>query len=115
LSQWITDSIQKIRDSTSIARNSWRHGAYSYFPNEATVEAQHQEDLRGEQEAESEEEHSDMVVGEEDSSSGEDEQQEVIRPQRQEAPRQQEAPWRDPGWDDTSDSNYELPSGDSSS
>ncbi len=84
LSEWITDLIQKIRDSTSMARNSWRHGAFSYFPNEApTVEAQHQEDLGGDQEAESKEEHSDMVYGEEDSSSGEDEQKEVIRPQQQ--------------------------------
>ncbi len=88
LSQRITDLIQKIRDSTSMARNSWRHGAFSYFPNEApTVEAQHQEDLGGEQEAESKEELSDMVFGEEDSSSGEDEQKEVIRPQQQETLR----------------------------
>ena len=49
LSQWITDSIQRIRGSTSIVRNSWRHEVYSYFPNEEAVEAQHhQQDMGGE-------------------------------------------------------------------
>lgn len=57
LLQWITDLIQSIRDSTSIVLNSWRHGNYSYFPNEEIVEAQHhQEDMGGEQESEGKEE-----------------------------------------------------------
>ena len=121
LSQWITDSIQRIRDATSIVRNSWRHGAYSYFPNEnqeETVETQHQDDLGGNaQETKDKEEHSDMVVEEEEdeefgassSSSGEEETYVAVRPQQLETPR------RVPGWDDTSDSNYEPSSGESSS
>jgi DDE superfamily endonuclease len=59
LSHWITDSMQRIRDSTpSIVCNSWRHGAYSYFPNEGqgetVVQVQHQEDVGIEQEADEE-------------------------------------------------------------
>ena len=120
LSQGITNSIQQIRDSTSIVRNSWRNGVYSYFLNEQeTVEAQHhqEEDMGEEQEAQGDEELSDIAVEEEDSSSGEEEQQEAIYCHQQEAIRHQpqEAPRHHPGWDDTSDSNYEPSSGDSSS
>ena len=39
MSQWIADSVQQIRSSESIGRNSWRHHEYSYFPNEETVAA----------------------------------------------------------------------------
>jgi hypothetical protein len=133
LLQWITDSTKRIRESSpSIVRNSCQHGAYSYFPNEGqeeTFEEQQREDLQDEQEAESKEDgHSDMVVEEEEqevfisssslSSSGDEVTNNSFCPQQQ-APRvvppQQNAPWRDPGWDDTSDSNYKPSSGDSSS
>lgn len=39
MSQWIADSVQQIRSSESMVRNSWRHHEYSYFPNEDTVAA----------------------------------------------------------------------------
>ena len=37
MSQWITDSVNRIRESDSLVRNSWRHAEYSYFPNEAVA------------------------------------------------------------------------------
>ena len=37
MSQWIADSVQQIRSSETMIRNSWRHHEYSYFPNEEVV------------------------------------------------------------------------------
>jgi transposase-like protein len=42
LSLWITESAERIRNSPSMVQNSWRHGTYTYFPNEP---AQQQEEL----------------------------------------------------------------------
>ena len=39
LTQWITtESAEQIRVTPTIVRNSWRHGAYSYFPTQTTNE-----------------------------------------------------------------------------
>ena len=39
VSQWIAASVQQIRSSESLVRNSWRHYDFSYFPNKETVDA----------------------------------------------------------------------------
>ena len=42
LSGWIIDSLKDI--PTSIIKNAWQHGQYSYFPNKPTVEVEENED-----------------------------------------------------------------------
>lgn len=32
LTEWITESVEGIRLSSTIVKNSWRHADYSYFP-----------------------------------------------------------------------------------
>ncbi len=32
MSQWISDSVNRLRESDTLVRNSWRHAEYSYFP-----------------------------------------------------------------------------------
>ena len=49
LSTWITDSAERIRQSPTIIKNSWRHSEYSYFPevlqrNDDTTADQRTED-----------------------------------------------------------------------
>ena len=39
MSQWISDSVNRLRESDTLVRNSWRHAEYSYFPNEAVAAA----------------------------------------------------------------------------
>ena len=39
MSQWIADSVQKIRETESIVWNSWRHHEFSFFPNETVAGA----------------------------------------------------------------------------
>ena len=37
MSQWISASINRILETPSMIRNSWRHAEYSYFPNETVA------------------------------------------------------------------------------
>ena len=38
MSQWISASINRILETPSMIRNSWRHAEYSYFPNETVAD-----------------------------------------------------------------------------
>ena len=119
LSQWITESAEQIRESPTIVKNSWRHGEYSYFPTQTRneqgeLQGRHQEASAGGVEQGGQgNDHDELMQPpeEEEQSQGEDEEEDVLLPA---VPAQQPARpdlcppelCRDPGWDDTDDSDY---------
>ncbi len=123
MSQWISDSVNRLRESDTLVRNSWQHAEYSYFPNE-TVAAAAVDEAADAPDKNAAVERGDegpllAAVGEDasgedsnDSSSSDDANVAPPPPlppaflaHPQELPHQ--APRRDPGWDNTDDSNYE--------
>ena len=122
MSQWISDSVNRLRRSDTLVRNSWQHAEYSYFPNETVAAA-------AVDEAADAPDNAAVELGDEgpllaavgkdasdedsDDSSSSDDANVAPPPQLppallanpQELPHQ--APRRDPGWDNTEDSNYE--------
>jgi DDE superfamily endonuclease len=129
MSQWISDSVNRLQESDTLVRNSWRHGEYSYFPNEEAVAAAAVDEAADAPDNGAAVERGDegpllAAVGKDasdddsdDSLSSDDDANEHAAlppplppallahlPQELLVPHQ--PPHLDPGWDNTDDSNY---------